>query len=105
MGLTKHFMEFEEEREAVRSALKELLDIGRIGHPATVKIAERVVADGNLDALTPVQKEVFARFIAPKMRLSCEVCMSDIPAASYPEAIASPSFEGQILCDRCLMPG
>jgi hypothetical protein len=104
MGLTKHFMEFEEEREAVRSALQELLDIGRIGYPATVRIAERVVADGNLDGLSPVEKEVFGRFIAPKLRLTCEVCMTEFPVACYPEVIASPDFEGQVLCDGCLQP-
>ncbi|MDB5898353.1 MAG: hypothetical protein JWP22_3304 [Ramlibacter sp.] len=104
MGLTKRFMEFEEERDAARSALQELLDIGRIGYPATVKIAERVVADGNLDSLSAVQKEVFHRFIAPKLRIACEVCMAQIPLASYPEVIASPEFEGQILCDGCLLP-
>ncbi|QJW83791.1 hypothetical protein HK414_06560 [Ramlibacter terrae] len=50
-------MEFEEEREAVRSALQELLDIGRIGYPSTVKVAERVVADGNLDGLSPWRRK------------------------------------------------
>ena len=104
MGLTKRFMEFEEERDAVRSGLQELLDIGRIGYPPAVRIAEQVVADGNLESLSAVQKEVFHRFIAPKLKIECEVCMTDIPAASYPEVIASPGFEGQVLCDGCLLP-
>src|SRR5690349_12281595 len=104
MGLTKHFMEFEEEREAVRSALQELLDIGRIGYPSTVKVAERVVADGNLDGLSPVEKEVFARFIAHTLRLACETCLTDFPVACYPEVIASPDYDGKVLCDGCLAP-
>ncbi len=104
MGLTKRFMEFEEEREAVLAGLQELLDIGRIGYPATVRIAERVVADGNLDGLDKVQKEIFHRFIAPKLKLECELCMRDIPVASYPEVVASPEYEGRILCDGCLLP-
>jgi hypothetical protein len=104
MGLTKRFMEFEEERDAVRSELTNLLDIGRIGYAPTVRIAERVVADGNLDALSAVEKEVFRRFIAPKMKMGCEVCLRDIPVASYPEAVESADFEGQILCDGCLLP-
>ncbi|MGV3570634.1 MAG: hypothetical protein ACO1PB_08545 [Ramlibacter sp.] len=97
-------MEFEEEREAIRSALQELLDIGRIGYPSTVQVAQRVVADGNLDGLSPVQKEVFARFIAPKLRLACETCLTEIPVASYPEVIARPDFEGPVLCDGCMLP-
>ncbi|MDB5896095.1 MAG: hypothetical protein JWQ88_3626 [Rhodoferax sp.] len=104
MGLTKRFMEFEEERDAACAALQELLDIGRIAHAPTVKIAERVIADGNFDALSPLEKEVFDRFIAPKMRIECELCMTQIPVASYPEVIASPEYEGKILCDGCLLP-
>lgn len=104
MGLTKRFMEFEEERNAVRSELENLLDIGRIGYGPTVRIAERVVADGNLQSLTAVEKEVFYRFIAPKLKVGCEVCLTEIPVASYPEIVASAEFEGQVLCDRCLLP-
>ena len=51
-----------------------------------------------------MQKEVFHRFIAPKLKLECELCMRDIPAASYPEVIESPEFTGRILCDGCLLP-
>lgn len=104
MGLSKRFMEFEEERDAAVAGLQELLDIGRIPYAPTVRIAERVVADGNLDGLDEVQKDIFHRFIAPKLKLECELCMRDIPAASYPEVIASPEFEGRILCDGCLLP-
>ena len=104
MGLTKRFMEFEEERDAVRSELKNLLDIGRIGYGPTVRIAERVVADGNLQSLSAVEKEVFCRFIAPKLKVGCEVCLTEIPVASYPEIVASAEFGGQVLCDRCLLP-
>ena len=104
MALTKRFMEFEEERDAARSELKNLLDIGRIGYAPTVRIAERVVADGNLQTLSAVEKQVFNRFIAPKLKIGCEVCLTEIPVASYPEVIASTDYEGQILCDRCLPP-
>jgi hypothetical protein len=104
MGLSKRFIEFEEEREAACAGVQELLDIGRIGYPPTVRIAEKVVAEGNLEGLDAVQKEVFHRFIAPKLKLECELCMRDIPAASYPEVIASPEFEGRVLCDGCLLP-
>jgi hypothetical protein len=104
MGLTKRFMEFEEERDAACSAVQHLLDIGRIGYAPTVRIAERVVADGNLESLSPAQQEVFRRFIAPKLQIECELCMTPIPVASYPEVITSPDFEGQILCDGCLLP-
>lgn len=104
MGLTKRFMEFEEERDDARSGLKNLLDIGRIGYASTVRIAEREIAGGNLQSLTAVEKEVFRRFIAPKLTIGCEVCLTEIPVASYPEVIADAEFEGQVLFDRCLLP-
>lgn len=102
MSLTKRFMEFQEERDAIRAALQALIDDERITNPASVGIAKKIIADGNLDGLSPKQKEVFSRFMAPEMKIACELCETPIPLASYPEVIANAEFEGQVLCDSCL---
>lgn len=102
MSITKRFMEFQEEQDAIRVALQMLVDDQQIENPASVGIAKKVIADGNIDSLTAKQKEVFTRFIAPKMKIACETCNEAIPLASYPEVIANAEFEGQILCDGCL---
>ncbi|HVK55639.1 MAG TPA: hypothetical protein VM532_11495 [Burkholderiales bacterium] len=102
MSLTKRFMEFQEERDAIRAALQALIDDKRITNPVSVGIAKKVITDGNLDELSPKQKEVFSRFIAPEMKIACELCNVSIPLASYPEVIANAEFEGQVLCDGCL---
>lgn len=102
MSITKRFMEFQEERDAIRAALQALIDDERITNATSVGIAKKVIADGNLDGLSPKQKEVFSRFIAPEMKIACELCEAQIPLASYPEVIANADFEGQVLCDGCL---
>jgi hypothetical protein len=102
MSITKRFMEFQEEQDAIRAALQTLIDDERITNPASVGIAKKVIADGNLDGLSERQKEVFSRFIAPEMKISCERCESPIPLACYPEVIANAEFEGEVLCDGCL---
>jgi hypothetical protein len=102
MSLTKRFMEFQEERDEIRAALRGLLDNDRITNPASVGIAKKIIADGNLDGLSAKQKEVFSRFIAPEMKITCERCDASIPLASYPETIANAEFEGEILCDGCI---
>lgn len=102
MSLTKRFMEFQEERDAIRAALGALIEDERITHPASIGIAKKIIADGNLDGLSERQKEVFRRFIAPEMNIACESCGEDIPLASYPEVIANAWFEGEVLCDGCL---
>lgn len=102
MSITKRFMEFQEERDAIRAALQALIDDERITNSASVGIAKKVIADGNLDGLSLKQKEVFSRFIAPEMKIACELCETPIPIASYPEVIASTDIEGQVLCDGCL---
>lgn len=102
MSITKRFMEFQEEQDAIRAALQYLIDDERITNPVSVGIAKKVIADGNLDALSVKQKEAFSRFIAPEMKISCELCETPIPLASYPEVIANADFEGQVLCDGCL---
>lgn len=102
MSLTKRFMQFEEERDAIRAVLQHLIDDERITNPASVGIATKIIADGNLDGLSAAQRAVFTRFIAPEMKLACEACSASIPAASYPEVIASSGYEGQVLCEGCL---
>ncbi len=102
MSLTKRFMEFEEERDAIRAALQALIDDERITTPASIGIARKVIADGNLDSLSVKQREVFTRFIAPELDVECESCGHLIPLASYPEVIANAHFEGQVTCDECL---
>ena len=95
-------MEFQEEQDAIRAALQSLIDNEKITNQASVGIARKVIADGNLDGLSPRQKEVFSRFIAPEMKINCESCEESIPLASYPVVIANAEFEGQVLCDGCL---
>jgi hypothetical protein len=102
VSITKRFMDFQEEQDTIRAALQALVDDQRIENPASVGIAKRVIADGNLDSLTARQMEVFTRFIAPKIKIACESCGESIPLASYPEVIANAQFEGQVLCDGCL---
>ena len=79
MSLTKRFMEFQEDRDDTRAALLALIDNEKITHSASIGIAKKVIADGNLDGLTKNQKEVFRRFIAPKMKITCEQCEETIP--------------------------
>lgn len=95
-------MEFQQEQDVIRAALQALIDNERISNPTSVGIAKKVIADGNLDGLSQRQREVFTRFIAPEMRISCESCGDSISLASYPEVIANADFEGQVLCDGCL---
>ena len=95
-------MEFKEEQDAIRAALQALIDDERIANPASIGIAKKVIADGNLDSLSVKQREVFSRFIAPEMKIECELCGNSIPLASYPEVIANAHFEGQVTCDECL---
>jgi hypothetical protein len=102
MSLTKRFMEFQEEQDAIRAALQALIDDERITSPASVGIAKKIIADGSLEGLSPKQREVFSRFIAPEMKIACELCETPIPLASYPEVIANAQFEGQVLCEGCL---
>ena len=102
MSLTKRFMEFQEERDVIRAALQTLIDDERITNSTSVGIAKKVIADGNLDGLSLRQKEVFSRFIAPEMKIACELCETPMHLASYPEIIANAEFEGQVLCDSCL---
>lgn len=102
MSITKRFMEFQEEQDATKAALQKLIDDERITNPASIGVAKKVISDGNLDALSPKQREVFTRFIAPQMKIDCESCGTPIPLASYPEVIANAQFEGQVLCDGCL---
>lgn len=102
MSLTKRFMQFEEEQEAIQAVLQHLLDDEQITNPASVGIAKKIIADKNLDGLSEAQRAVFTRFIAPKMKLACESCGASIPAASYPEVIANSGYEGQVICESCL---
>ncbi len=102
MSITKRFMELEEERDALRTGLQSLIDDERITNAASIGIAKKVIEDGNLDSLSPKQREVFTRFIAPKLNIACESCGEQIQLASYPEVLANAHFEGQVLCDGCL---
>jgi hypothetical protein len=102
MSLTKRFMQFDAEQDAIRLMLQHLIDDEKISNPASVGVAKKVIAEGNLDGLSEAQRTVFSRFIAPKMNLACEQCNAAIPAASYPEVIANSGYEGQVICESCL---
>lgn len=102
MSLTKRFMTLEEERVALRASLKSLLDREVLTHPASVGIAKKLINDGNLDGLSPMQKEIFSSFIAPKLDRTCERCGAKIHVACYPEVLSNVQFEGLVLCEECL---
>jgi hypothetical protein len=102
MSITKRLIERQEQEDSIRNALQALIDDDRLSHPSSVGIAKKIIDEGNLDSLSAKQLDVFNTFIAPELKLRCEMCEVEIPLINYPEVIANEFFEGQMLCDGCL---
>jgi hypothetical protein len=100
MSLTQTFIGLEEKQDNIKSALQALIDHERLGHPASIGIAKKIIAHGNLEALSKPQRAVFDEHIVPALKLQCDQCQQTIPLHSIGEALMNEQVDG-LVCNSC----
>lgn len=103
MSATKKYLEIAEQKEALRKVLQILLDTEQIEHDVSKGIARKIIADGNVDGLSPKQLDVFDKYIEPFIKILCENegCNNEIELLSLPEAYENHDEFGGLFCIDC----
>lgn len=87
---------------SISDGAQALIDEDLLSGPALV-IAQKIAATGNVAELTPKQREVYDRYIAPRFKIVCSTpdCGFEIDIEWIGDAIrAHESGEGY-LCQHC----
>lgn len=104
MSLTKRLLEDSEKKAAFITALKRLLQEGKIDHPTSNGIARKIIDTGKIDDLSPSQLYVFNNHINPLVEVHCENegCGQKIDIRDLDEAYNNQFEFGKLYCNHCL---
>lgn len=104
MSLTKRLLEDSEKKAAFITALKRLLQEGKIDHPTSNGIAKKIIDAGKIDDLSPSQLNVFNNYINPLIETHCENegCGHKIDIRDLDEAYNNQFEFGKLYCAACL---
>lgn len=105
MSLTKELLENHEKKAAFITALKRLLQEGKLDHPTSNGIARKIIDAGKIDDLSPSQLNVFNSYINPLIETRCENegCGQKIDIRDLDEAYNNQFEFGKLYCIDCLL--
>ena len=52
MSITKRFLEWQGDEDAIKAALQAIIDDERLAHPASIGIPKKIIEDENPDSLS-----------------------------------------------------